>query len=157
MYFLPKRSVLPSLEGTGDLGSLVMNKKKAIVSDECLSQADECYNFGTNKTQNHNRSTKSQQTAAKKAADRPVNTASVVRDGSNKTSEQLDGVTNENVTGNDSSVWSQYQQKQLELALQQFPKTVTDRWTCIAQAVPGKTKVIQTLLYVSALTYRYMG
>ena len=152
MYFLPKRSVLPSFVGTGDLGSLVMNKKKAIVSDECLSHADECYNFGTNKTQNHDRSTKSKQTAAKKAADRPVNTASVVRDGSNKTSEQLDGVTNENVTGNDSSVWSQNQQKQLELALQQFPKTVTDRWTCIAQAVPGKTKVIQTWLYSSALT-----
>jgi len=130
--------------GTGDLGSLVMNKKKAIVSDECLSQADECYNFGTNTIQNHNRSTKSKQTAAKKAADRPVNTASVVRDGSNKTSEQMDGVTNENVIGNDSSVWSQNQQKQLELALQQFPKTVTDRWTCIAQAVPGKTKVVRT-------------
>lgn len=133
--------------GTGDLGSLVMNKKKAIVSDECLSHADECYNFGTNKTQNHDRSTKSKQTAAKKAAERPVNTASVVRDGSNKTSEQLDGVTNENVTGNDSSVWSQNQQKQLELALQQFPKTVTDRWTCIAQAVPGKTKEECVLRY----------
>ena len=129
-----------------------MNKKKAIVSDECLSQVDECYNFGTNTTQNHNRSTKSKQTAAKKAADRPVNTASVVRDGS-KTSEQMDGVTNENVTGNDSTVWSQNQQKQLELALQQFPKTVTDRWTCIAEAVPGKTKVVQTRLYRSALTY----
>ena len=37
--------------------------------------------------------------------------------------------------------WSQSQQKQLELALQQYPKTVPDRWTCIAQAVPGKTKV----------------
>lgn len=120
-----------------------MNKKKAIVSDECLSQSDECYNFGTNTIQNHNRSTKSKQTASKKAVDRPVNTASVVRDGSNKTSEEVDGVTNENVTGNDSAVWSQNQQKQLELALQQFPKTVADRWTCIAQAVPGKTKVVR--------------
>ena len=130
-------------EGTGDLGTLVMNKKKAVVSDECLAQADECYNFGSNTTQNHSKSSKSKQTA-KKVADRPVNTTSVVRDDSNKTSEQSDGVTKESVTGNDSTAWSQSQQKQLEIALQQFPKTVADRWTCIAQAVPGKTKVTQT-------------
>ena len=42
---------------------------------------------------------------------------------------------------NDSDVWTQNQQKQLELALQQFPRTVADRWMCIALAVPGKTKV----------------
>ena len=58
-----------------------------------------------------------------------------------RTSEQSDGVTKKNVTDDDSTAWSQNQQKQLEIALQQFPKTVPDRWTCIAQAVPGKTKV----------------
>ncbi|KAL9967016.1 hypothetical protein ACROYT_G025171 [Oculina patagonica] len=126
--------------GTGDLGTLVMNKKKAVVSDECLEQTDECYNFGSNTAQNHNKSPKSKQ-SAKKVADRPVNTTSLVRDDGNKTSEPSeDGVTKGNVTGNDSAAWSQNQQKQLEVALQQFPKTVADRWTCIAQAVPGKTK-----------------
>lgn len=121
----------------------MINKKKVVVSDECLPQADECYNFGSNTVQNQNRSSRSKQTA-KKPVDRPVNTTSVVRDESNKTSEQVDGVTKGSVTSNDSSAWSQNQQKQLELALQQFPKTVADRWTCIAQAVPGKTKVMQT-------------
>ena len=38
-------------------------------------------------------------------------------------------------------VWSQVQQKCLENALAQIPKSRTDRWTHIARAVPGKTKV----------------
>ena len=115
-----------------------MNKKKAIVSDECLSQADECYNFGTNTGQNHNRTAKQQ--TVKNAVDKP---ASQVTGGStdNKIRETLDGVGIKASTKEDSAAWSQNQQKQLELALQQFPKTVADRWTCIAQAVPGKTKV----------------
>ncbi|KAJ7365174.1 DnaJ sub C member 1 [Desmophyllum pertusum] len=128
--------------GTGDLGTLVTNKKKAIVSDECMTQADESYNFGSNTTQHHNKSTKSKPTA-KNVTDRPVSQVSVAsapRDESNKTSEHSDGVTKESVTDNDSAAWSQGQQKLLEVALQQFPKTVADRWTCIAQAVPGKTK-----------------
>ena len=116
-----------------------MNKKKAIVSDECLSQADECYNFGSNTGQNHNKTAKKKQTG-KNAVDKP---ASQVTAGStdDKTGETLDGVGTKATTKEDSAAWSQNQQKQLELALQQFPKTVADRWTCIAQAVPGKTKV----------------
>ena len=39
------------------------------------------------------------------------------------------------------SAWTQIQQKQLEQAMAQYPKTHPDRWTCIANAVPGKTKV----------------
>ena len=118
-----------------------MNKKKAIVSDECLSHADECYNFESNTGQNHNRTAKKKQTG-KNAVDKP---ASQVTAGSKKTDnkigETLDGVGTKASTKEDSAAWSQNQQKQLELALQQFPKTVADRWTCIAQAVPGKTKV----------------
>ncbi|XP_065057507.1 dnaJ homolog subfamily C member 1-like [Rhopilema esculentum] len=40
-----------------------------------------------------------------------------------------------------ADVWSQVQQKCLENALAQIPKSRTDRWTHIARAVPGKTKV----------------
>jgi len=36
--------------------------------------------------------------------------------------------------------WSQVQQKCLETAIAQFPKSTTDRWTCIARMVPGKNK-----------------
>ena len=37
--------------------------------------------------------------------------------------------------------WEQHQQKVLEMALQQFPKTESERWEKIAKCVPGKTKV----------------
>ncbi|XP_047445883.1 dnaJ homolog subfamily C member 1 [Mugil cephalus] len=37
-------------------------------------------------------------------------------------------------------VWTQNQQKLLELALQQFPRGTTERWDRIAKVVPGKTK-----------------
>ena len=37
--------------------------------------------------------------------------------------------------------WTQVQQKCLEAAILQFPKSTTDRWSCIARAVPDKTKV----------------
>uniref|UniRef100_A0A672SMK9 DnaJ homolog subfamily C member 1 n=1 Tax=Sinocyclocheilus grahami TaxID=75366 RepID=A0A672SMK9_SINGR len=37
-------------------------------------------------------------------------------------------------------VWTQNQQKLLELALQQFPRGTTERWDKIAKVVPGKTK-----------------
>ena len=120
-----------------------MNKKKAIVSDECLNQADECYNFGSNTIQNQNRKSKSKQTA-KNGVDSPASQAaagSAATEGSNKTSEALIGSDKAGGSAHDSTVWSQNQQKQLELALQQYPKTVSDRWTYIAQAVPGKTKV----------------
>ncbi|XP_070830762.1 dnaJ homolog subfamily C member 1 [Chaetodon trifascialis] len=38
------------------------------------------------------------------------------------------------------SVWTQNQQKLLELALQQFPRGTAERWDRIAKVVPGKTK-----------------
>jgi len=37
-------------------------------------------------------------------------------------------------------LWTQIQQKCLESAIQQFPKSTSERWTCISRAVPGKTK-----------------
>uniref|UniRef100_A0A8C1S035 DnaJ homolog subfamily C member 1 n=1 Tax=Cyprinus carpio TaxID=7962 RepID=A0A8C1S035_CYPCA len=37
-------------------------------------------------------------------------------------------------------VWTQNQQKLLELALQQYPRGTTERWDKIAKVVPGKTK-----------------
>lgn len=45
------------------------------------------------------------------------------------------------------SVWTQNQQKLLELALQQFPRGTSERWDRIAKVVPGKTKVGLRLLY----------
>lgn len=41
-------------------------------------------------------------------------------------------------------VWTQSQQKLLELALQQYPKGVSDRWDKIAKCVPSKSKVRDT-------------
>ena len=123
-----------------------MNKKKAIVSDECLDQADECYNFGSNTIQNPNRTSNTKQ-PAKNSVNNPASQAaagSAASEGSNKSSEALIGGDKAGGSAHDSTAWSQNQQKQLELALQQYPKTVADRWTCIAQAVPGKTKVGQS-------------
>lgn len=37
-------------------------------------------------------------------------------------------------------VWTQNQQRLLELALQQYPRGTTERWDKIAKVVPGKTK-----------------
>ena len=38
--------------------------------------------------------------------------------------------------------WEQSQQKLLEMALQQYPKSTPERWDKIATCVPGKTKVL---------------
>lgn len=38
-------------------------------------------------------------------------------------------------------VWTQNQQRLLELALQQYPRGTAERWDKIAKVVPGKTKV----------------
>lgn len=38
-------------------------------------------------------------------------------------------------------VWTQNQQRQLELALQQYPRGTAERWDKIAKMVPGKSKV----------------
>lgn len=48
-----------------------------------------------------------------------------------------------------SSSWSQYQQKQLEWVLVQYPKFAKERWENIAKAVPEKSKV---KVYPSHLT-----
>ena len=45
-------------------------------------------------------------------------------------------------------IWTQVQQKCLENALAQIPKNRTDRWTHIARAVPGKTKVRYMLCFL---------
>ena len=58
--------------------------------------------------------------------------------------EQQNGTENnpELTSDTDTTVtWTQNQQKLLEVALQQYPKTTPDRWTCIARCVPGMTKV----------------
>lgn len=43
-------------------------------------------------------------------------------------------------------LWTQNQQKLLELALQQYPKGTAERWDKIAKYVPGKSKVKSTFL-----------
>ncbi|KAM3850309.1 dnaJ homolog subfamily C member 1 [Diretmus argenteus] len=42
--------------------------------------------------------------------------------------------------GSSDSIWTQNQQKLLELALQQFPRGTAERWDRIAKVVPGKSK-----------------
>lgn len=42
-------------------------------------------------------------------------------------------------------LWTQNQQKLLEMALQQYPKGTSDRWDKIAKCVPGKSKVCLAL------------
>ena len=44
-------------------------------------------------------------------------------------------------TEDDSTVWTQNQQKILEWALTQYPKGTSERWEKIAEHIPGKTKV----------------
>lgn len=51
-------------------------------------------------------------------------------------------------------LWTQNQQKLLEMALQQYPKGTADRWDKIAKCVPGKSKVILAWL---ELTYKGRG
>lgn len=43
-------------------------------------------------------------------------------------------------------LWTQNQQKLLEMALQQYPKGTSERWDKIAKCVPGKSKVQLLLL-----------
>lgn len=82
--------------------------------------------------------------AARNGTDTPASQADArpaVSAGNDKTTDAVGGEGKVIARDNDSAVWSQNQQKQLEIALQQYPKTAADRWTCIAQTVPGKTKV----------------
>ena len=53
------------------------------------------------------------------------------------------GESNDSTKENEKpiDIWTQVQQKCLENALAQIPKSRTDRWSHIARAVPGKTKV----------------
>uniref|UniRef100_A0A674CF36 DnaJ homolog subfamily C member 1 n=1 Tax=Salmo trutta TaxID=8032 RepID=A0A674CF36_SALTR len=46
----------------------------------------------------------------------------------------------EKATAAADDVWTQNQQKLLELALQQYPRGTTERWDRIAKVVPGKSK-----------------
>ena len=55
--------------------------------------------------------------------------------------EKMDCETNKEEKEKSIDTWSQVQQKCLEAAILQFPKSTSDRWTCIARAVPDKTKV----------------
>jgi len=48
--------------------------------------------------------------------------------------------TETNSSPPEEDIWSQVQQKCLEAAIKQFPKSTTDRWTCISRAVPEKNK-----------------
>ena len=45
------------------------------------------------------------------------------------------------LTGDSTTSWSQYQQRQLEWALGKYPKYSKDRWENVAKAVPEKTMV----------------
>ncbi|XGW16103.1 hypothetical protein V3C99_001501 [Haemonchus contortus] len=56
----------------------------------------------------------------------------------------MDVHSNKQTDGSNKAIltteWSQLEQKQLETALQQYPKGCEDRWEKIASAVPTKSK-----------------
>uniref|UniRef100_A0A673XFH3 DnaJ (Hsp40) homolog, subfamily C, member 1 n=1 Tax=Salmo trutta TaxID=8032 RepID=A0A673XFH3_SALTR len=52
----------------------------------------------------------------------------------------FDSTAAEKATAVTDDVWTQNQQKLLELALQQYPRGTTERWDWIAKVVPGKRK-----------------
>ncbi|XP_051990069.1 dnaJ homolog subfamily C member 1-like [Xyrauchen texanus] len=54
--------------------------------------------------------------------------------------EKKTSASKEKPSAASDDVWTQNQQKLLELALQQYPRGTTERWDRIAKAVPGKTK-----------------
>ena len=58
-----------------------------------------------------------------------------------ESAENSDGNTESVSSPPGVDIWSQVQQKCLEAAIKQFPKSTSDRWTCIARAVPDKNKV----------------
>ncbi|XP_037618930.1 dnaJ homolog subfamily C member 1 [Sebastes umbrosus] len=54
--------------------------------------------------------------------------------------EEEEAEPQENREKADPAIWTQNQQKLLELALQQFPRGTAERWDRMAKVVPGKTK-----------------
>jgi DnaJ family protein C protein 1 len=56
-------------------------------------------------------------------------------------------------TGGTAGAWSQQQQRLLEMSLNQFPKSVVDRWDRVAEMVPGKSKeeCLQRFKYLAEL------
>uniref|UniRef100_A0A1A8J676 DnaJ homolog subfamily C member 1 n=1 Tax=Nothobranchius kuhntae TaxID=321403 RepID=A0A1A8J676_NOTKU len=54
--------------------------------------------------------------------------------------EEEEAEPQENKERGNAVVWTQNQQKLLEMALQQFPRGTSERWDRIAKVVPGKTK-----------------
>ncbi|XP_033856260.1 dnaJ homolog subfamily C member 1-like isoform X2 [Acipenser ruthenus] len=67
-------------------------------------------------------------------------------------SKALDDDSSEEKKGKDGGepveeVWTQNQQKLLELALQQYPKGTAERWDKIAKCVPGKSKEESMMRY----------
>ncbi|MGH0158553.1 UNVERIFIED_CONTAM: hypothetical protein FKN15_036013 [Acipenser sinensis] len=67
-------------------------------------------------------------------------------------SKVLDDDSSEEKKGKDGGepveeVWTQNQQKLLELALQQYPKGTAERWDKIAKCVPGKSKEESMMRY----------
>jgi len=75
-------------------------------------------------------------TKKKKVKTRPEDTTAKTETG--ETGEEA-GESN-NGKAEVEEIWTQVQQKCLEAAIKQFPKSTADRWTCIARAVPEKTK-----------------
>lgn len=70
----------------------------------------------------------------KKVKTRPAEENKEEKESENDSSEQ------DKIETKEIDTWSQVQQKCLEAAIAQFPKSTSERWTCIARAVPEKTK-----------------
>lgn len=68
--------------------------------------------------------------------------------------EEEEAEPQESKEKSEAGVWTQNQQKLLELALQQFPRGTSERWDRIAKVVPGKTKVGLTFCFIH-LSYFY--
>ena len=151
--------------------TLLLNKRNVVISDTILTRAENAGEAHEANTPSQTRATKRTPPASATKNERGDASSAVGKKesrseetsggkpqrSSNQTVEQPPSESGENAAqqrngvgqedgDDDGDVWTQNQQKRLELALQQFPRTVADRWTCIARAVPGKTKVTHQLI-----------
>ena len=75
-----------------------------------------------------------------KVKTRPVDENAKTTEESTAVEEGVEKTSVEEKSPVEEDVWSQVQQKCLEAAIKQFGKSTSDRWTCIARAVPDKNK-----------------
>ncbi|XP_032218915.2 dnaJ homolog subfamily C member 1 [Nematostella vectensis] len=129
-------------QGTGN--KLVTSRKAAAVTDEIFTRADPGVTALPSKTPSKAVPKQSKEFSISSSLKRNQETLKnpLLDSAITRAQERRENGTEQHGEENsdEATTWSQAQQKLLEIALQQFPKTTPDRWTCIARAVPGMTK-----------------